>query len=123
MIQQTDANNVLIDLNTRIRVLEEKNNLLREKMLVINQNMVEEYKRVLQEIKTINSDMREIKEDVQSLKEMIRHIIKESSNFARKDAVMVLEKYINIWNPMNFTTEVDVLKIIEHYKKVKEVKH
>lgn len=117
MIQQTDTSNVLIDLNTRIRVIEEKNNLLREKMLVINQNMVEEYKKLVQEIKTTNSDIREIKEDVQNLKEMIMHIIKESSNFARKDSVMVLEKYINIWNPMKFTTEEDVLKIIEHQKK------
>ncbi|MBS3155081.1 hypothetical protein J4404_01135 [Candidatus Woesearchaeota archaeon] len=117
MEQQIDTSNVLIDLNTRIRVLEEKNNLLREKVLIVNQNMVEEYKKLLQEIRTINSDVREIKEDVQNLRDMARHIIKESSNFARKDSVLVLEKYINIWNPMNFTTEQDVIKIMEHQKK------
>lgn len=117
MIQQSDTSNVLIDLNTRIRVLEEKNNLLREKLLVVNQNMIEEYKRLIQEIKTINSDVRDIKEDLQNLREMIRHIIKESSNFAKRDSVLVLEKYINIWDPMKFTTEQDVIKIIEHNKK------
>jgi len=117
MIQEADASNVLIDLNTRIRVLEEKNSLLREKLLVINQNMIEEYKKLIQEIKTINSDVREVREDMQNMREMTRHIIKESANFAKRDSVLVLEKYINLWNPMKFTTEEDVIKIMEHKRK------
>lgn len=117
MVETTDSSNVLIDINTRVRVLEEKNSLLREKLLVINQNMIDEYKRLIQEIRTINADVREIREDVQNLRDMTRHIIKESANFAKRDSVLVLEKYINIWNPMKFTTEEDVVKIMEHQKK------
>ena len=117
MVQEADAGNILIDLNTRIRVLEEKNTLLREKLLVINENMIEEYKRLIQEVRTINSDIKEIREDLDGMKEMTRHIVKESTNFAKRDSVLVLEKYINLWNPMKFTTEEDVLKIMEHQKK------
>ena len=118
-MQETDASNVLIDINTRIRVLEEKNNQLRERLLVTNQNMIEEYKRMIQEMRTITSDIREIREDVENSRDMIKHIIKESGNFARKDSVLILEKYINMWNPMKFTTEEDVVKIIDFRKKFK----
>lgn len=118
-MQETDASNVLIDINTRIRVLEEKNNQLRERLLVTNQNMIEEYKRMIQEMRTITSDVREMREDIENSREMIKHIIKESGNFARKDSVLVLEKYINMWNPMKFTTEEDVVKIIDFRKKFK----
>ncbi|MDD5650575.1 MAG: hypothetical protein PHF86_09200 [Candidatus Nanoarchaeia archaeon] len=119
MVQETDASNVLIDINTRIRVLEEKNNQLRERLLVTNQNMIEEYKRMIQEMRTITSDVKEMREDIENSREMIKHIIKESTNFARRDSVLVLEKYINMWNPMKFTTEEDVVKIIDFRKKFK----
>ncbi|MBS3163299.1 hypothetical protein J4427_01280 [Candidatus Woesearchaeota archaeon] len=117
MVQEAETSNILVDLNTRIRVLEEKNSQLRENLLIINQNMIEEYKRLIQEIKTINSDLKETREDMQNLREIAKHVIKESAGFAKKDSVLVLEKYINLWDPMKFTTEEDVLKIMEHQKR------
>ncbi len=107
-----EEENIIVDLNTRIRVLEERHNTLRERVLIVNQNMVDEYKKLLQEIKTINSDIREIKGDLNSIKDTIRHMIKEMEYFARKDNLKVLEKYINVWNPLNFVTEKDVIRII-----------
>ena len=113
----TSPENILVDLNTRIRVLEEKNNLLRERMLVINQNMIEEYKKLSDEIKAINSDLKEIKSDLMNVKEMIKHFIKELESFARKDSIKVLEKYINMWNPLKFVTEKEVISLIEEHSK------
>ena len=111
---------VLFDVNSRVRSLEGKYNLLRDRVLIINNNMIEEYKKVMGEIKFIDSEIKDIKGDVFKLKESIRHLIQEVELYARKEDVQFLEKYINLWNPMKFTTEEDVVKLIEIHKGKKE---
>ena len=115
---------LLFDVNSRVRSLEGKYNLLRDRVLIINNNMIEEYKKVMSELKIIDGEIKEIKSDIFKLKDSIRHLVKETELFARKDDVQFLEKYINLWNPMKFVTEDDVKKLIERHKteNKKEVK-
>ena len=108
------------DMVSRTRVLEGKYNLLRDRVLVINQNMIDEYKRLLIELKGLNSDIKDVRDDVFKIKEALKHLIKELDLFARKEDVKVLEKYINLWNPMKFTTEQDVINIIKEHSRHKE---
>jgi len=100
------------DINTRIRILEGKYNLTRERMLLINQNMIDHYKTLNEEIRTIKNDLKEIKEIMETIKETNSIMIKEMSFFARKEQLKVLEKYINMWNPLNFITKEEVLELI-----------
>ena len=79
----------------RVRILESKYNIMRERLLLINQNMIDEYKKLNEDIKIIEDELKELK----------------------KDSLKVLEKYINMWNPLNFVTEEDVLNIIKQSKK------
>ncbi|MBI5391504.1 hypothetical protein HZB00_00720 [Candidatus Woesearchaeota archaeon] len=125
-LQQTDTGqDILLDMSSRIRSMEGKYNLLRDRVLIVNQNMVTEYKKTLSEMKAINSDLKEIKMDLFQVKETMRHLVREIDFFARKEDVKVLEKYINLWNPMKFVTEQEVIQILERHehKKNKEVLH
>ncbi len=108
---------IFVDITNRVRDLEGKYNLLRDRVLIINNNMIEEYKKTIAEMRVMNGDVREIKDDIFRIKENMRHIIKEFDLFARKEDLKFLEKYINLWNPLKFTTEEDVLKIIEQHKR------
>ena len=109
----TDLSFVLNDLNARIRVLENKYSLFGERLLVINQNMIEEYKKLIRKNKTVDSELKELKKDLFNVKEVISGLVKELKLFAKKDNLKVLEKYINLWNPMNFVTEKDVINLIQ----------
>lgn len=42
-------------------------------------------------------------------------------HFSRKEDVRVLEKYINLWNPMKFVTEEDVKRILSSKKEDEKV--
>jgi len=114
--------NVLADFNARIRVLEEKLATLREKMLVITQNMVEEYKKLTQEIKTLNDEVREVKELTENLRDTLKEVIREMQNFAKKEDFLVLEKYINLWDPLKFVREDEVASLVEEKLKSLKVK-
>ncbi len=110
--QEVNLSYVLSDLNARVRVLESKYSLFGERLLVVNQNMIEEYRRIMRDVKAIQSNLSEMKKEVFYLKEVLSDFNKEFDMFARKDSVKVLEKYINLWNPMNFVTEKEVIEII-----------
>ena len=102
-----------IDTDEKLRILESKYSLMRDRMLMINKNMIDQYKKINSEMKLINDDIKEIKMNLNNMKETNMHIIKELQGFARKENLKVLEKYINFWNPLNFTTEEEVIKLIE----------
>ncbi len=122
MPQETeqDLTYILSDLNARVRTLENKYNLLAERLLVVNQNMIEEYKKVLREIKVLNEELREMKKDLFQMKDTFSNVIKEMQSFAKSDQIKVLEKYINLWSPLNFVTEDQLNKILD--EKLKLVK-
>ncbi len=118
--QATSEQDFLVDVGGRVRTLEGKYNLLRDRVLVVNQNMVTEYKKTLIELKALNNDVKEVKTDIFRLKEALKHLVKELEYFARKEDVKVLEKYINLWNPMHFMTEQEVVQLLSRHQLKQE---
>jgi len=113
---------ITMDIGARIRVLENKFSTVNEHLLVINQNMIEEYKNMISEIKAIDADIKEIKQDIFNVKEVVRKMVKETEIFARKDEIKVLEKYINLWNPIKFITENQLNSILDEKLKKRSKK-
>ena len=114
---QSDASYILNEVITRLRTLESKYTTITEKTLMINKNMIDEYKTLSRHIKLIESDMKDIKLEIAKLKEIIKDIAKELDGYARKENVKVLEKYINLIDPLKFITEDDVKRIAKEVIK------
>ena len=115
-----DTPSILNNLNGRIRLLEERFIQSRENLELLNENLVEGQKEVLKKAKNLDNEIKKIKNENIELTNTINHIIKEVSLFARKDSVKVLEKYINMWDPLKFTTEEDVKNLIKEETKKSE---
>ncbi len=112
MQEQEDPSQILTELVNRIRVLESKQSLFNERLLLVNQNMIEEFKTFMNEIKTVRTDVAEINKDLKNIKNIIKHLSEEAGDFARKDKIMVLEKYINLWNPLKFVTREEAERLV-----------
>jgi len=100
------------ELIGRIRVNEAKMANIRERLLVTDNNSIKEFRRVSSELKDVNQELKQIKTELFNLRETMRDMVKEFGNFARSQDLKILEKYINLWNPLNFTTEKEVIKLI-----------
>ncbi len=100
-------------LGRRLRLLESRHTDLNRKMQVTESNMLNERKRFITEIKTVNSDIVEIKKDMEGVKNKMDLVINDLRNFAAKDELETLKKYIDFWEPVNFVTRNEVEKIIE----------
>jgi len=46
------------------------------------------------------------------MKEAMQHIVHESANFARKEELRVLDRYMKLWEPLKFVKEEEVKKMI-----------
>lgn len=111
--QEMDLNYVISDLNSRLRNLENRYNLLAERLIIVNKNMIDEYKKLLKEIKASSTDTKDIKLEIFKIKNLLKELTTELEFFAKKDQLKALEKYISMWDPMNFVTEEEVEKLVE----------
>ena len=113
--QGPDLGGVTTDINTlsrRLRLIEEGFTNLRRFFQVTEENMISKNKHFSAEIKTMASDIIESRKEIQELKDKLLLVIRELQTVARKEEVKVLEKYINLWNPIKFVTQNEIEEII-----------
>ena len=99
-------------LSRRLRLLEEGFTNLRRFFQVTEDSNIAKSKHYSAEFKTITSDISEMGKEMQEIREKLSLVIKELQSVARKEEVKVLEKYINLWNPVKFVSQNEVESII-----------
>ena len=110
-----DFSGITTDVNTlsrRLRLIEEGFTNLRRFFQVTEENIIAKNKHFSAEIKTVASDINEIRKEIQEMKDKLILVIRELQSVARKEEVKVLERYINLWNPVKFVTQNEVEQII-----------
>jgi len=123
----TDFSGMANDLNSlgrRVRLIEEGSANVRNMLQITEENMISKNRTFNTEIKALTSDINETRKEVHELKDKILLIISELQTSAKKEDVRILEKYINMWNPVRFVTkgELDyvVQEEMEKFKGLKE---
>ena len=110
------------NLSRRLRILEEGFTNLRRALHVTEQNMLDKHKLFTTEIRTIMSDIGDIKKEVSNIKERILELIREFENTAKREDVKVLDRYINLWNPVKFVTQKEVQDIVKEMLEKRKTK-
>lgn len=118
-----DFGEVKDSLNTlerRLRVLEESFTNMRRSLQVTEQNILNKNKGFSSDIRTLTSEFDDLRKEIADIKEKIVLIIKDMEDSAKINDVKVLEKYINMWNPIKFVTQKEVEQIIDEKLKKKQ---
>lgn len=97
----------------RLRVLEGRYTNLQSELRVTEENMINRGKRLTKDIKTLTLDINEMRKEINEIKDKVLMIIKELQAFAKREDVKILQKYIEMWDPMNFVTHNEVEEIID----------
>ena len=113
---QNDPSQLILDLNGRIRALENKYNVLTERLLVVNQNMIEEYKQIMKELRNVSNETKQSRIKTEHTQEVVKDVVKEMKIFAKKDQLKVLEKYIDMINILELVTTEQLDKKLERFK-------
>lgn len=101
------------DVNTKLADIEEKHNLLRDRVLMADEGFLKTLELIKKEISIIKDNIREIRKDISVVKETEQGIIDSMNNFARKEELHILERYMKLWEPLKFVKADEVRKIIK----------
>lgn len=120
MPPQEDFSSQAGNMNSRLKMLEERHSTLQRKVQLIDQNMLQNNKDLKADIQALNSEITEIRSELSNLTDSINRIVREIQRYAKKEDVDVLKKYLEFWEPVNFTTVEQVEKIVGEAVKEKE---
>lgn len=98
----------LTDVATRLKILEERYDTLRKKSQLTEQNVIESDKSNFQELRILGETMIEVKRTVKDLADKVRLLSEEVEQFATKNDLKVLDRYLGYWEPADFVTRKEV---------------
>jgi hypothetical protein len=108
-----DMSNQMNNLSRRLRVLEERYTNLKKDAQLTEQGLLKTTKDMNREIQTIHSDLVDFRREFLDLKDKVKLIVKELKSCAKTDEVQTLQKYIDMWEPINFVTRNELDKMIQ----------
>jgi predicted nucleic acid-binding Zn-ribbon protein len=100
-------------LERRVRTLEEGLANLRKIVQVTEENILVKNRHVAAEFKTFTSDINELRREMQEMKEKMVMMLKEMQSLARQEDVKIIERYVNMWNPVRFVTQGEVEDLVK----------
>lgn len=110
-----NVNNVAANL----RILEERYSTLRNKSQVSEQSMISMEKDIRSDIRMLSDDLMDLKRSLNDIKDKLRLISGEINNLVKKEDFKVVERYVDMWQPMNFVTRNELDKLVEEKSKDK----
>lgn len=90
----------MMDFNTKIRDLEEKQRVLKDRLLLIGQNLIEVKEKNTQNFLEIKKELEIIKQNMERLMSFLEMISAEFSKFARKEDLEILAKQAKMFRPL-----------------------
>jgi len=103
MVEQMNYNNQgIIETNTKIRDLEEKERIIKERLLLVGKSLIETKEKNTKTILNIKKDLEIIKQEINRIKSFLETISEEFSKFARKSDLEILSKQAKMFQPLEF---------------------
>ncbi len=98
----------LNNVATRLKILEERYSTLRKKTQTAEHNIIEVEKNHYDDLRIINDDITEIKHKMRDILEKVSLLTDEVENFASRNDLKVIQKYVEYWQPVDFVTRKEV---------------
>ncbi|NTV22893.1 MAG: hypothetical protein HGA85_00770 [Nanoarchaeota archaeon] len=107
----------LDDVMRRLRLLEDRYSSIRKKSQFIEQNLLKDTKDVFEEIRVLHTDLSDLRLQFSELSEKMGKLNEEVAGSVSKTELDVVAKYLDFWQPLNFITREEAVKMIEEYKR------
>ena len=112
-IQQDPVSALLSEFGARLNEIEEKQRLIKDRILLIGENLVSTKEDYLKQDSEIKKQLKQFEFEITAIKQLLKRIVSEIQNFARKAEVEILERQIKIFEPLEFARMQDVREIVK----------
>ena len=103
----------LAEISSGLRILEDRYSNLRKKTQLTDQSLLETQRNFSKEKRILSEELVEAKMKMQDLIDDMRLMKTELSEAVKQKDIKVLEKYLDMWEPIQFVTRKEVEKILE----------
>lgn len=86
-----------LDINTRIRDLEEMQRILRDRILLISGSFVKEREKELEETQELKRTIEKLKDENLRIKEILLRVGETLDKAARKEELMILQRQFDLF--------------------------
>lgn len=118
--QQSDQLQPLIaDLNTRLQDLEGKNGALKDRTLLLGENLISNKEKLEEELLELKRQMKDLEKRLEDKEKILRNLVPETDKMIRRDEMILIEKMLKDFQPLEFMRKKDVEELIEQ-KLIKE---
>lgn len=106
--QTDDVSNKISQIASSIRILEDRYTNLRKKSQLTDQNLIDLQKEYYKEKKHMSEELLDSKIKLQELIDDLKIINGELKDTVKQKDLQVLNKYLDLWEPMQFVTRKEV---------------
>ncbi len=103
----------LNELGSRIAVLEERAANLRKNGRLTEQSLISYDQETRAGLKALNERLTELARKVEEVHEKIDAISAELSGVAKRHEITVLERYLDLWQPLSFVTRDEAKLLLQ----------
>jgi len=96
------ANQFWVEINTKIRDLEESQRILKDRVLLIGRNLIEMREKHDQTLLEMKKKFEILKQGLERTKTFLETASSQFSNFARKEDLEILTKQAKMFQPLEF---------------------
>ncbi|MAG39253.1 hypothetical protein CMO90_04165 [Candidatus Woesearchaeota archaeon] len=109
---ETVSKNVT-SVGSRLRVVEERYSNIRKKIQMTDESLLDFEKDIRTELKALNQEFLELKRIVSEINDNLSLMSSELKKSVKQTDLKVVEKYVDMWQPMNFVTREELKKHIK----------
>ena len=113
-------NDTVNETASRLAVLEERAANLRKKTQMTEQSLIEYDQETRADLKALTERLTELAHKVEEVHEKIDAMAGELSNVVKKNELTVLERYLDLWQPLSFVTRDEAKLLVDEAKRQKK---
>ncbi|MGB9675423.1 MAG: hypothetical protein ACP5IJ_02795 [Candidatus Nanoarchaeia archaeon] len=114
---QTKLSEELSSMGARLRLVEQKIEGLRGHVQLLDNTLMEKHKSLVSEIRDIQDNLRALRADIDGQKDLIDRLAKRMEALASAEEVKVLQRYVELWQPLQFVTRAEVKTLVQNALK------
>jgi len=100
-----------LDINAKMRDIEEKQRVLRDRLLLIGQNLVEIKENTNKKMLEIKKDVEIMKQNIERMSSFLETVSNEFSKFAKKEDLEILTKQAKMFQPLELISKKELERL------------
>lgn len=107
----------MTDLQRRLRILEERYTTLRRKGQLLDENFLETEQDVHTQLSELDQEITELHRMLADIDDKLDRFLEQVKNAAPREEVLMLKKYLQMFDPVQYLTQQEAHRLIEDYMK------